>query len=54
MADCDDQKGTRSGVPGLSAEQEKQLALEALDPNVPAVTFSEKINKLKILRGLGS
>lgn len=54
MADCDDQKGTHSGVPGLSDEQVKQLALEALDPNVPAVTFSEKINKLKILKGLGS
>ena len=54
MANGDDQKGTHSRVPGLSAEQEKQLALEALDPNVPAVTFSEKINKLKILKGLGS
>lgn len=54
MADGDDQKGTSSGVPGLTAEQEKQLVQEALDPNIPAVMFSEKINKLKILKGLGS
>ena len=54
MANGDDQKGTSSGVPGLTAEQEKQLVKEALDPNVPSVEFSEKIDKLKILKGLGS